>query len=163
MGQSICEHGNAGCEGEPPSVPCECPPRLDTSTHIVHTWSPPCALRHTCSLSGLCQRQTSWVAPIQKGPLLTDAYQLRLPGPLHQRPPAFLPPIKALGGLWLQGLLWLGLLRAGDPSTLSAPSFRPALCRGPCSSLTGKLRHTTPRLGCEDKHGAGGPERALPT
>lgn len=65
------------------------------------TPAPPLRPHHTHitpSLSGPCQTQTSWVTPLQKDPLLTDAYQLACWTPSIVNPPAFLSPIRALVG-----------------------------------------------------------------
>lgn len=102
---SMCECENAGCASEPTS------PR-HKHTDQAHLVPSLCLAR---SQSGPCQTQTSWVTPLQKGSLLADAYQPHLLGPLHWRPPAFLTPIRAPGGLRLQGhqrlpcwaILWL--------------------------------------------------------
>ena len=85
-----------------PQMRCEAPTSLSLQASITQAHlGPPRALRHTriaLSGSGLCQRQTSWVTPLQKGPLLTDAYQLACWAPSTVSPPVFLSPIRALVG-----------------------------------------------------------------
>lgn len=95
-------------------------PRAPSPRHAPHPQHP--------SGSGPHHRQTSWVTPLLKGPLLTDAYQPHLLGPLHPWPSAFLPPIRAPGGLRLQGhqgLPWPGRLRAHPASQPPAPMRSP--------------------------------------
>lgn len=75
--------------------------------------------------SGPRQTQTSWVTPLLKDPLLTDAYQPHLLGPLHTWPSALLPPIRAPGGLRLQGhqgLPWPGRHGAHPASQPPTPT-----------------------------------------
>lgn len=116
-----------------------------------------------------CQRQTSWVTPLQKGPLLTDAYQLACWAPSTVSPPAFLSPIRALVGSATSRPLgegWGGSPLARPPlgswlthplSPLLSPEesqdHRLVLCRG--LAPTGRLKHAAPRFGCESEWGVG--------
>ena len=111
------------------------------------------ALRHTCSPSGPCQRQTSWVTPIQKGPLLqmliscacqfpsTSGPLLSHPPQSSRRPAVPRPP----------GAPVAGPSQGWRPIYPFSPLFYTSAVQGPCSNLTGKLRHTTPRIGCDDQ------------
>lgn len=66
----------------------------DTSTQIVHTWSPPpCPLPHPLPIRSM--PETNQLGdPHTERPIVADAYQLCLPGPLHQQSPAFPSPSK---------------------------------------------------------------------
>lgn len=96
----------------------------------------PFALHHTHitpSQAGPCQRQTSWVTPLQKDPLLTNAYQLVCWTPSAVNPPAFLSPIRALVGSSISRPQGGGFFREGDSCGQAIswlvfhPSFQPPL------------------------------------
>ena len=102
---------------------------------------------HPGALRGPCQRQTSWVTPIQKGPLLqtliscacqvpsTSSPLLSHPPQSSRRSAAPRPP-----GVPVAGPSWGW--RTIYPFS---PLFYTSAVQGPCSNLTGKLRHATPR------------------
>ena len=63
----------------------------DTSTQIMHTWSPPCPPPHLLPIRSM--PETNQLGdPHTERPIVADAYQLCLPVPLHQRSPAFPSP-----------------------------------------------------------------------
>ena len=66
----------------------------DTSPQLMHTWfPPPCPPPHPLPIRST--PETNQLGdPHTERPIVADAYQLCLPGPLHQRSPAFPSPSK---------------------------------------------------------------------
>ena len=125
----------------------------DTSPQLMHTWSPPpCPPPHPLPIRST--PETNQLGdPIQKGPLLqtliscacqvpsTSGPRLSHPPQSSRRSAAPRPPWAPVAGP----------SRDWRPIYPFSPLFYTGAVQGPCSNLTGKLRHATPRLGCDDQ------------